>query len=166
MGGDSSDSARESYADKARSYVAAELKRGTFDQEYADRHVAYAVMKDEFAERHGVREYKLSLHNVGRLFRSAGASSDQVYAIFGCPSSHGRSRWSEATFSMEFQDAFDHADLWGRDGKPLILVGHPYSDRDRHQAVYDAIAALGLEVRFDGESYYGHGTRQVLVRSR
>jgi hypothetical protein len=154
-----------SYADKARGYVERQLRRGSFSREYAERHVGYAVLKDEFAARHGVREYKYSTHNLAKLFRSAGASTDQARSVFSSRCHWGPgARWN-LFFEGDFSQAFDHHDLWGRDGKPLMLVGHPYGDPDQHRAIYDAIAALGLDVQFGGESYYGYGTYQVIARA-
>jgi hypothetical protein len=149
------------YAADARSYAYRQLRRGNISQQHADEVVRCGIAKDEFAAKYDVREYTFSEHNVGKLFRSSGASNEQanpVYLVRG----YSR-RWSDATFSGDFMDAFDHYDLWGRDRIPLILVGHPYGSRDRHAAVYSAIAGLGLEVCTTGESYYGFGTYQVAV---
>lgn len=154
---------KTTYADAARAYVDRQLRRGSIDQEYADRYVACAVLKDEFAAKHGVKKYKTSMRNVGLLFRSAGSESASIRSLFRARNSFGG--WSDTCFSGEFWRAFDHPDIWGRDGKPVMLVGHPYGSPDDHKAVYNAIRALGLEVRTDGESYYGHGTYQVLVRN-
>jgi hypothetical protein len=150
------------YTDQARAYVDRQLRRGSITQAHADQHVALAVMKDEFAARHGVREFKFSVRNVGRLFRSAGATADQANPVFRSP--RGIGRWCDTLFCSGFLRAFDHHDLWGRDGQPVMLVGHPYGDPDDHRDIYDAIAGLGMTVETGGESYYGHGTYQVLVR--
>ena len=159
----------ESYTDKARAYVNQQSRRGRITPEHAERYVSYAVLKDTFATTNKVRKYRFSVHNVGRLLRSAGATRVQADPIFREPNSGWGPRnrlWSDTLFNRKFWDAFDHPEVWGRDGVPCMLVGHPYPDPDRHQQVYDAIAALGLEVRLDGESYYGHGTSRLKVVTR
>lgn len=151
----------QTYADQAREYVRRQLRRGSIAREHADQYVALAIMKDEFAARHGVREFKFSVRNVGRLLRSAGASADLANPVYRSPRGL---RWCDALFRSEFLMAFDHRDLWGRDGLPTMMVGHPYDETEQHRDIYDAIRSLGLVVETGGESYYGYGTYQVLVR--
>src|SRR5262249_12687963 len=144
--------------DRKRISTGPSVRRGRMTRDQADTLIALAAKKDDFASTHDVRQYEFSTRNLLRFFRSLGASVDQASEVFR----ENSTRWAHGLIRPEFWKAFDHHDLWGRDGKPLILVGHPYG-LDQNRPIYGAIASLGFEVRFDGESYYGFGTNQVLV---
>ena len=58
---------------------------------------------------------------------------------------------------------FDHSELWGRDGVPLVFIGHPYGIREDARKTLDAIRGLGLVVSDYHSSWYGTGTVQVRV---
>jgi hypothetical protein len=113
-----------------------------------------AAIEAEFLRAHDVRPYRNSRHNLTRLLRSAGADADQVQAVrvrLGAYGAHS--------------GAFDHGKIFGRDGVPICLIAHPYDLDAESLADLKAIQALGLavEVRGEGESFYGWGTTQVIV---
>src|SRR4051794_7666235 len=94
------------------------------DAERAARHAA-------FAERHGVRTHKPSSHNIKIIFRSAGASPEDVAAVYESvvKPGYGSQIW-------------DHVEVWGKDGRPAIIALHPHptdsespwlSDRDQEK---------------------------------
>jgi hypothetical protein len=123
---------------------------------WARREIADASTAEaEFLRAHDVREMKNSEYNVMRLLRSGGAS----------PESLRRVRRMLPYGEPAYMGAFDHGRAFGRDGRPTMLVGHPY-DLDRSDLeILDAIRGLGLTVEVGGRSFYGFGTIQVIVMS-
>ena len=63
---------------------------------------------------------------------------------------------------------FDHGECWGRGGKPLILVGHPYQVGEEGRVLLAALARFGgLTVAVDDRpGYYGFGTHHGRVGVR
>jgi hypothetical protein len=125
-----------------------------------------ARLESEFRRRYCVREY----HNGGRhvlaVLRSGGAPRRDVldaYDLLTGPPVVIRGREYRHSGLPSGWGAFDHGGVYGRARRPLVLVGHPYQLSADDHMLLDTLAALGLDVRTDGESFYGFGTFQVLV---
>ena len=124
--------------------------------EYVLRQEALAAEREvEFLRAHGVREYKNSHWNVMRLLRSAGADRETCKDV---------ADWIGVYGALD--GPFDHGRIFGRDGVPTILVGHPYQLTIADQVLIRAIRSMGFFVGVNGRSFYGFGTLQVLVTRR
>lgn len=115
-----------------------------------------------FRARHRVREYRNSYHNLFRLFQQGGALPVRVKELL--------QRYWYAEHGMlgdayGYGTPFDHVELWGKGGKPLFLVGHPYQLSDEAKETLKAIRALSMIVRVSdpSKSWYTSGTLQVVV---
>jgi len=130
-----------------------------------------------FVSLYGVKLFKHGPHNVGKLFRQGStreAARDCANALFGL-----EYRASCFHFDYGYANLFDHVELWGRDGTPLFLVGHPYGGSSASfvmddgrpvlgrdgAAVARGLAVAGVSGWFNprSSSWYGHGTHQFLV---
>jgi hypothetical protein len=60
---------------------------------------------------------------------------------------------------------FDHGKLWGRGGKPIMVVGAPYGIAANECELLGVLARFGtIHVSVDDRpSDYGHGTHHVRV---
>ncbi len=112
----------------------------------------------EFVERHGVKRFSYRYKNLQALLKQGGAGNAHVKRVL--------ERYFEACNGMLGNHygvgrPFDHVELWGRDGTPAMLVGHPYGISDEGLATLEAIRGLGLVVSDYHPSWYGFGTCQV-----
>lgn len=132
---------------------------------------------DSFVRAYGVKPFKHGPHNVGKLFRQGStykAARDGVRAVFGL---EYRANFFHSDYGVG--DLFDHVEMWGRDGTPLFLIGHPYGRSSASFVTDDGRSALGQDgaavargLAMAGafgwfnprpSSWYGHGTHQILV---
>jgi hypothetical protein len=118
---------------------------------------------DAFVVRHGVWEYRMGYRNLFRLFRQGGAGGIRARKVL-------KGYWGATRGTLldnyGYGSPFDHAELWGKCNEPLFLIGHPYSLSAEGQKTLEAIRTLGMTVLVsDSESWYGHGTIQVVVHS-
>lgn len=117
---------------------------------------------DDFVSRYGVRRFKLGYRTLLTLLKQGGAPPDEIRA-------HLVQRWRANPGQMQLGDyygegaPFDHGELWGRNGIPLFLIGHPYQvNRDAVETLA-AIGGLGMNVMITDRSWYRPGTVQVMV---
>ncbi len=116
----------------------------------------------QFVDRYVVRKFEHSHTNLLKLFSQGGLSLGDIRK-------HLREFWF-ADFSDEFSrpssargGPFDHVEVWGRDGTPLFLVGHPYDISKEASETLDAIRRLGMTVLVDDNGWYGFGTKHIRV---
>lgn len=133
-----------------------------------EERLAYEGRRAEFADALGVRQYKWSRHNLMKMLRATGETPERVAemaAILG-DLGMGDLGMGQAYYRWISPDGvWDHGAMWGRDGMPRVVVGHPYRVGDRERARLDELARFTtLEVAVDDRpSYYGHGTHHVRV---
>jgi hypothetical protein len=112
--------------------------------------------RDPWVKRHRLREYRFSGHNLMKLIRSAPNAHEKANRVAILKKKIGGWSW-------DFP-AMDHPELWGRDGLPLVMIGHPYGiDHDGNLRLFDLLAEIGLEVRINSRSWYGFGTCHVEI---
>src|SRR4051794_35046726 len=100
---------------------------------WAERELArIARLALEFVRLHGVREFRNSHRNVLAVLRSSGAPEGRVR----------RAMKLIAPWGHIIDGPFDHGQVFGRSGRALLLVGHPYTLTDEHCAALEAIRAL------------------------
>jgi hypothetical protein len=107
-----------------------------------------------FAARYGVRPYANTRSSVVCILRAGGAPQAEVRRVLDEIGPWGA-----------LSGPFDHGEVWGHTGRPTMLVGHPYN-LGMHLEIFWDLVQIGLEVRTDGELYYGFGTYQALVLIR
>jgi hypothetical protein len=80
------------------------------------------------------------------------------------------SRWSAEVNARRLNDEigrggpFDHVEVWGRDGAPLFLIGHPYQIEDEGALTLDGMRRLGMDVMINSRTWYRNElTLQVVV---
>jgi len=115
----------------------------------------------QFIERFGVRKFRPSYTSLLNLLRQGGLSLGDV-------SKHLHDYWYVDPSNRVLCDyarggPFDHVELWGRDGMPLFLVGHPYDISKEATGTLDGIRCLGMTVVVDFNNWYGTGTMHVRV---
>jgi hypothetical protein len=112
--------------------------------------------RDPWVNRHGLKEYRFSGHNIMKLVMAApDAHKKPDYVAYLKRKIGG--------WSLDFP-AMDHQELWGRDRQPLVMIGHPYGLRhDGNIQIFDALSEIGLEVHISNRSWYGFGTCHVEV---
>lgn len=123
-----------------------EVERETKEQVAAER-ARVEPIRRAFESAYGVKPYDAESRRLLAMFLGCGEDEFDLELLFGPES------------------PFDHLELWGRDGKPLFLVGHPYQiDSEAHESL-DAIRSLDLVVKVLDPSYswYGFGSLQVVV---
>ncbi len=113
----------------------------------------------EFVDRHGVKPFKIRYRNLLRLFKQGGGDECAKEVLVRYFKAAGG--WLGNYHGLG--EAFDHMELWGRDGVPLFLIGHPYGIRDEARKTLDAIKTTGLVVSDYHPSWYGYETVQVRV---
>lgn len=111
------------------------------------------ALEAAFLRRHGVSEFYNGRHNLGRILRSGGAEASRVSRVLNLIGEHALS------------GPFDHGRVFGRDGVPLLIVGHPYSLEREDMRLLKSLQSLGLGVYLGNRSFYGFDTLQVLVTS-
>jgi hypothetical protein len=128
----------------------------------------FMTNRDVFAYEHQVGEIKWSGHNLSRLLRQTGERPERVAEM---RSILGRLGIGDYTQWLCTGGVFDHGEMWGRSGKPWMIVGHPYGINEERMELLAALGRFGgLRVNVDDQtSYYGYGTNHVrieLVESR
>lgn len=108
-----------------------------------------ANFKARWIKHRKLKEYAWSDRNILAVLKSGGASLERAKAARSCLDS----------------DLFDHHELWGRDSKPLLIIGHPYTVSPQNASLLAVLAGLGLTADITGAGWYGHGTVQVYVAS-
>lgn len=123
----------------------------------------------EFAEDFAARPIKWSGHNLSRMLRSTGERPDRVRELRSLLGLLGLGNGPYQGQYPSTNGWFDHGDMWGRNGKPWAIVGHPYElslwgvDRDAVMAELRSFSgSIGVFVD-DRPSYYGFGTHHVRV---
>jgi hypothetical protein len=119
-----------------------------------------------FVEQLGVRPFKHSYRNLLSLLKQGGAPEEDILR-------HLVDRWRvnpayRHHFGTQYGEGspFDHVELWGRKGRPLILIGHPYQiDSDGFETLA-GMERLGMTVLIHADSWYGFGTVQVRAYHR
>ena len=118
--------------------------------------------RDHFARDFNARPIRWSAHNLARLLRSTGERPDRVAELRAVLGRLGLGDWRWP----EQRGVFDHGELWGRQGRPWAIVGHPYSldAREREALARLAREFPGLAVAIDDRpSHYGHGSNHVRI---
>lgn len=116
--------------------------------------------RTQFGIDRGVRLYKRSPADAVRLLSSTGAPKRVIEKLVYSMGPFGIDKLS---WGGDFYAAFDHPDIWGKNGSPTILVGHSYGSPSEHTPIYDTIRSYGFTVDLDGPSYYGHSTFRAMV---
>jgi hypothetical protein len=116
---------------------------------------------DAFATHFNVREMRWTAHNVSRMIRSTGERPERVKELRTILGALGMGAERFAGIG----GVFDHGKLWGRDGKPILVVGAPYGIATYERELLGMLAQFGtLRVSVDDRpSEYGHGTHHVRV---
>jgi hypothetical protein len=121
-----------------------------------------------FVEEHRVKKMGYSYRNLRLLLMQGGHPDAEVRQVLrDCFLARGaglgvytKDRWLSLCAGRG--RPFDHHELWGRDRTPLFMIGHPYHAAcDEAQATLNRLRSVGMEVRIDATSWYGHGTVQV-----
>ena len=104
---------------------------------------------------------KWSGRNINRFLRLAIGPKATVEMLEGYD--RGYRYTAELRIESEFYTGpFDHAECWGRDGRPLVLVGHPYDLRRDRADLLRRLQALGAELFISPDAgWYGFGTYHV-----
>lgn len=128
----------------------------------------FLTRRDAFAHEFAARDVRWSGHNVSRMLRLTGerpARVEEMRAILDTLASDSGTWRAKAGPWFGTGGVFDHGEMWGRGGKPVMLVGHPYGISDEARERLAALARFpGLVVGVDDRpSYYGHGTHHVRV---
>jgi hypothetical protein len=78
---------------------------------------------------------------------------------------HGRCRGCDRRGSGHLEFRLDHVSGWMRDGRPAVIVNHPYhlTSRDFAHLARAVEQHPGLEVSMPGSSWYGRSTIQIEV---
>lgn len=151
---------------------AEQRRREVLRTKWEARHIG--PLKDAFLAEYGVKEYKHSFLNMRNLLEQGGsreAANRLMDQRFGPTPKY--MAWIGDIYGKG--QVFDHPEFYGRDRIPLFLVGHPYNVAPDAEdgpyisedaaATIEAIRALGMTVAVLGRDYswYGHGSRQVVV---
>ncbi len=110
---------------------------------------------------HDARQYAYSAFNVGRLLNATGERPSRIAEMWAILVDLGMNdrRWVEPC------EVFSHGEVWGVDGQPRIILGHPFDISPRQ---VEWLGNLGrypaLRVGVDDRpSHYGFGTHHVRV---
>lgn len=122
---------------------------------YRNEEIRAATMEIEFLRKHAVREFQNTSRNVLTFLKSQGASDVAARVVADRLGRFGA-----------HDGLFDHGQLFGRDGRPTLLVGHPYTVEEADQPLIRRISSLGFRVIVSDESFHGFGSCQVLVTAR
>jgi hypothetical protein len=119
------------------------------------------LLRTGFLLHHGVTPALWSQHNVSRLLRQTGERPERVVemrSILGWLGMGDR-RWPHTG------GIFDHGELFARNGKPVMIVGHPYGIDCSEWGLLTVLATYTtLRVSVDDEpGYYGFGTHHVRI---
>jgi hypothetical protein len=144
----------------------------TFD--LAAEYARLGRRRDSFARCYGVRPFQWSTANIVRFLRAAWVAprqGDQPYpygdpvgdpeavaALLGKAPRRGVIPWG---FGW---GAFDHGEIWGRDGHPYFLVGMPYGVSADDLPLLGAFADAGFRVSVGDRSWHWVGTVLVLIK--
>jgi hypothetical protein len=133
---------------------------------YAEEVRAVARLRETFVTEFGVREQAWSPHNLSRFLRLTGERPERVAemrAILGWLGLGSNSASCGGWLNMD--GVFDHGEMWGRGGRPLMLVGHPYNIYTEQRGLLAELGCFGgLRVNVDDRpSHYGFGTHHVRV---
>ena len=123
---------------------------------------AERAARDRFAEDFNARPIRWGGWNLARLLRSTGERPARVAELRAALGALGLGDWRWP----EQRGVFDHAEAWGRQGRPWCLVGHPYSldDREREELARLAREFPTLCVSVDDRaSHYGFGSHHVRI---
>jgi hypothetical protein len=134
------------------------LRQSSLAPTTTEEQVRTASLKAAFAAKYDVKPFRFTARNIARIFRSGEALQNHSRPLAEWIAMSGGGCGS--------CPPFDHGEVWGKDGRPTILVGHPCELDHDSEIMVRTIKRFGLEVRTEGESYYGFGTRQVLVFAR
>jgi len=116
--------------------------------------------RERFIKRHGVKRFEHRPRNLSILLQQGGAPIEEVRRVL------------KVYFGVHYGvfldycgkgNPFDHNEMWGRNGTPLYLIGHPYEVDESALGTLNAIGQLGMHVVIHAESWYGYGTVQVQV---
>ncbi len=111
-----------------------------------------AAMEADFLREHAVREFQNTRRNLLFFLKSRGASDLAARSVANAIGEAGPHR-----------GLFEHGQLFGRDGRPTMLVGHPDSADDVDQRLVRRIATLGFRVIVSDQSFRGFGSSMVVV---
>src|SRR5262245_31592117 len=87
----------------------------------------------EFAAAFGAKRIKWSGQNLSRLLRATGERPERVELARKLLDGAGLKRFGGSYWPQPY-GAFDHGEMWSRDGKPWAIVGHPYQLNAEEQA--------------------------------
>jgi hypothetical protein len=118
-----------------------------------------------FALEYRLREMKFSGRNINRvLWLGLGPEIARRFLGDGRIQSGGIGVAEWRLESDLRTGPFDHAECWGRDRTPLVLVGHPYDLHGERSALLRCLESLGLDLFISREAgWYGFGTYHVRV---
>lgn len=115
---------------------------------------------NRFASGHRLREMRFTGRNVNRFLR-AGLGPEAARRFLDPHRRHGCEA-EQGLASDLYLGPFDHGECWGRDGRPLVLIGHPYDLRESRSALLRRLASLGLDLLISRTAgWYGFGTLHV-----
>lgn len=116
---------------------------------------------NRFASDYRLREMKFSGRNINRVLRAA-AGPERAAAFFDGFRRQYRYEAEWRVASSLRSGPFDHAECWGRDRMPLVLIGHPYHFGPDRTELLRSLESLGLVVTVSRSAgWYGFGTYHV-----
>ena len=116
------------------------------------RRAEAAATRERFMVGKKLNPYKLSEVNILKVLKTGVGSLEDCRRVARAINGNGRANF------------YDHAEIFGRDGQPLMLVGCPYTlDVSHDFLVFNALFEIGMKVRICAQSNYGHGTIQVEI---
>jgi hypothetical protein len=119
--------------------------------------------RGSFMARHDLRRMEFSGRSFARLIRAAGGAD----ALVRLRRLYGNCRsLTDGELAGQFMlGCLDHFELYGRRGRPLVLVAHPYQIDARSRDQLAALGSVGLEVMVGRKPSVGwHNFARIHVR--
>jgi len=120
-------------------------------------------LKNAFMEAYGVRPFRYGYANLLSLLKQGEGGKAAVRKVMTCVFCANPGQMQLGDYSG--RGAFDHWEFYGRDRRPLFLIGHPYQlGRHAHEALR-LIRTLGMQTDTyePSRSWYGHGAMLTVV---
>ena len=140
------------------------------DDELSERPKCYERLA-KFISDNNYTPFSYNYSSIVRLFDKGGKSEERVDSVlekyFGASDARGDDTPRDDNRIMMHDYGlgcpFNYGEIWGKDGVPICMVGHPHIITDYGFETLHAIRKLGMHLHISDYTWHGFGTINVVV---